>query len=117
MTKLLSKDEILKSTDLKTMEVDVPEWGGTVMVSTMSGSARDRFEASIVGKNGGMNTQNIRAKLVASTLVDEKGNLMFSDEDIIKLGKKSCKALDRIFEAAQKLNGIGDNDIETLAKN
>lgn len=113
----LSKEDIFKSEDSKTEELDVPEWGGKVRIATMSGYARDRFEASIIGKSGGVNAINIRAKLVAACVVDEKGNLMFSDDDLMKLGKKSCKALDRIFAAAQKLNGIGDAEVEQLAKN
>ena len=83
----------------------------------MSGFARDRFEAGITGKNGGMNMQNIRAKLAAATIVDEEGKLLFDENDIIKLGNKSCAALDRVFAAAQRLNLITNSDVEDLAKN
>lgn len=114
---MLSKKDILDKEDLKTKTIEVPEWGGEVIIATMSGFARDRFEASILGKNGGMNTSNIRAKLVAASVIDDKGNLMFTEDDIAKLGKKSCAALDRIFEESQKLNRIGDKEIESLAKN
>ena len=114
---MLSKEQILKADDSKTIELDVPEWGGTVMIGTMSGFARDQFEAAILGKNGGANTTNIRAKLAASTLIDEEGNLLFTAKDVAALGKKSAAALDRVFEAAQKLNRISDTDVEDLAKN
>ena len=114
---LLSKEEILKSQDAKYQEVDVPEWGGSVRIATMSGYARDRFETSIIDKNGKMNTVNIRAKLVAACLVDENGNLLFSEQEVEALGKKSCMALDRIFGIAQKMNGVGQTELEVLAKN
>lgn len=114
---LLTKEDILKHNDLKSEIVDVPEWGGEIRVATMSGFARDRFEAGITGKNGGMNMSNIRAKLAAATIVDEEGKLLFSEDDITKLGTKSCAALDRVFAAAQRLNLITNNDVETLAKN
>jgi hypothetical protein len=114
---LLTKDQILKQDDLKSEIIDVPEWGGEVRVCVMSGFARDRFEASITGKNGGMNMQNIRAKLAAATVADEDGKLLFGEDDIIKLGNKSCAALDRIFAAAQRLNLITNADVEDLAKN
>jgi len=113
---MLTKQQILESVDTKTAVVDVPEWGGSVTIATMTGFARDRFEASVMGKNGGVNTSNLRAKLVAACVVDEKGKLMFTEEDIIKLGNKSSTALDKIFEAAQKLNRIGDKEIDELAK-
>ncbi len=114
---LLTKDDILKQDDLKFEVVNVPEWGGEVRVCTMSGFARDRFEAGIMGKNGGLNTQNIRAKLACATVVDDAGNLLFEEKDIIKLGNKSCAALDRVFAAAQRLNMISNVDVEGLAKN
>lgn len=116
---MLRKEDILTAKDAAHIDLEVPEWGGTVRVSTMTGFARDRFDASIISKNGtsGPNTENIRAKLVAACLVDEAGNLLFNEADIAKLGKKSCKVLDKIFEAAQKLNGIGDAEVEQKAKN
>lgn len=113
---ILSKKDILDKKDNKSKTIEVPEWGGEVIVSTMSGFARDRFEASVLGKNGGVNTANIRAKLVAACLVNEEGKLLFTEDDIIKLGGKSCTALDRIFEEAQTLNSIGEKEIEELAK-
>jgi len=114
---MLSKQDILNAEDTKTTVVDVPEWGGQVTIGTMTGFARDQFEAAIIGKNGGVNATNVRAKLAASTLQDEKGNLLFTEKDVAALGKKSAAALDRIFEAAQKLNRISNDDVEELAKN
>lgn len=114
---LLTSKQILESQDNKTEVLEVPEWGGSVIVATMSGFARDRFEASVMGKHGGVNTENIRAKLAAATLVDEQGNLLFSEADIVKLGRKSCAALDRVFACSQRLNHISDQDVEQLAKN
>lgn len=115
--KLLSKQDILSNEDRKFEDIHVPEWGGMVRIATISGEARDRFEASIVAKNGQMNTENIRAKLVAACVVDESNKLLFSENDIKQLGSKSCVALDRIFSAAQKLNGIGQTELDQLAKN
>ena len=114
---LLTKEQILAHDDLKSEIVPVPEWGGEVRVCTMSGFARDRFEAGITGKNGGMNMQNIRAKLAAATIIDEAGKLLFDENDLVKLGNKSCAALDRVFAAAQRLNLITNSDVEELAKN
>ena len=111
---LLSKDDILNAQDRESIEVDVPEWGGKVRLMTMSGLARDRFEASF---QGGNDMKNIRARLAAATIVDENGSLLFSEKDVSALGEKSGAALDRVFEAAQKLNRIGERDIEELSKN
>ena len=39
----LSRDAILQREDIKTEDVEVPEWGGTVRVRGMSGVQRDAF--------------------------------------------------------------------------
>ena len=61
----LSRDDILKAEDLTTEEVDVPEWGGTVLVRGLTGRERDEFEASVMVRYAGEMVQdlaNIRAK-------------------------------------------------------
>jgi hypothetical protein len=108
---MLTKEQILKADDLKIEVIDIPEWGGSVNVKTMTGTQRDAFEQSIVEKKGKTNLANIRARLCAVTIVDDNGNR------IVELGKKSAAALDRVFSVAQKLNGFGDKDIEELGKN
>jgi len=118
--KLLTRDAILQAQDLPTQDVEVPEWGGTVRVRALTGAERDAFEQSIVeqrGKSTRMNLQNVRAKLVALTVVDENGNRIFSDADAKLLGQKSAAALNRVFEVAQKLSGITPEDVEELTKN
>lgn len=114
---LLTKEQILGAEDVKSKIVEVPEWGGSVKVSTMSGRARDMFERSIVAANGQASTDNIRAKLAAATIVAEDGSLLFTEKDIEKLAKKSASALDRVVAAAQELNLITDKDVEAVAKN
>ena len=114
---LLNKEQILNSEDSKFEIVDVPEWGGQVKVVTMSGFARDRFEMQIMGSKGKMDMVNIRAKLGAATIVDEQGNLLFTEDDITKLGNKSGAALDRVFSVAQRLNHLTQSDVDALTKN
>ncbi len=120
MAKLLGRDEILQAKDLKTERVSVPEWGGDVLVRSMTGAERDAFEASILEKRGSdydVNMRNLRAKLAAWTIVDEEGNRLFSEDDIKALSEKSAGALQRVFNVASRLSAIGPEDVEELAKN
>lgn len=117
---LLSKSAILAADDLKTEDVEVPEWGGTVRVRAFSGRERDEFEASLVrgdGKDRKVDLTNMRARLVALTVVDETGQKLFTHDDVDLLGAKSGAALDRVFAVAQKLNGLSGADVEELTKN
>ena len=117
---LLNKEAILNAQDLQHEDVFVEEWKGTVRVRALTGAERDAFEASIVegkGKNVKTNLKNIRAKLVALTVIDENGERLFNDHEAQVLGTKSASALDKVFEVAQRLSGLRDEDVEELAKN
>jgi len=118
--KLLTRDAILQAEDLPTEDIEVEEWGGAVRVRALTGAERDAFEQSIVeqrGKSTRVNMRNIRAKLVALTVVDGDGKRLFSDKDAELLGKKSAAALDRVFEVAQRLSGLSPEDMEELSGN
>lgn len=119
---MLDKKAILNSDDLPREEVEVERWGGSVWVRTLTGTERDEFEQSCIkskgsGKGRDVNMVNIRARLCVLTLCNEKGERLFDARDIDALGKKSAMCLDLIFSVAQKLNGLGNEDVEDLAKN
>jgi hypothetical protein len=117
---LLTREAILNAPDIQVEDVDVPEWGGKVRVRGLTGAERDAFEQSIMeqrGRDMSLNLRNIRAKLVALSVVDEQNNRIFSDADVKALGQKSAVALQRVFEVAQRLSGLRNEDVEELAKN
>lgn len=116
---LLGRDDIIGADDRPTEDVPVPEWGGTVRVRALSGTERDAYESSMVSQRGNKveaNLTNARAKLVAASLVDEEGNLLFGQADIEALGRKSGAALDRVWDAARRLSGLKDSDVEELTE-
>jgi hypothetical protein len=117
----LSRDQILEASDLRSQPTDVPEWGGAVIVRTMTGADRDAFENGMVSVRADgsreQNLTNFRAKLVALTVVDDAGDLLFSTDDLARLAAKSAVALQRVFEVAQSINGLGAQAVETAAKN
>lgn len=114
--KTLTKEEILAAQDLKTETVDVPEWGGQVIVRTMTGLERDRFESSIM-QGGQRNYENLRSKVVVSTVVDAEGNSLFTLKDVEALGKKAANVIDRVFTVAIRLSGMTGKEMEELAGN
>jgi hypothetical protein len=88
--------------------------GGEVQVRTMTGTDRDAFEASLIGKEGRL--ENVRARLVSLAVCDESGSRLFGDADVAPWVPKAPKALDRVFPVAQRLNGIGAEQVDQ-AKN
>lgn len=120
MTKILSKADILGSHDMRIKTVEVPEWGGSVRLRSLTGAERDAFEALLVKDIDGKRVPdlaNLRAKLLAATIVDEEDRQIFSSGDIAALGKKSAVALDRVFNVAQRLNGMSADAVEEAVKN
>lgn len=117
---LLSREAILEAKDIETKEVEVPEWGGSVLVKGLGGAQRNAYEQSLIkgqGKNAKMNLDNAMAKLVALTVVDEKGKPLFSQADVEALGRKSGKALARVYAVASELSGLTEDDVDALTKN
>ena len=119
---LLDREGILKADDLPSEDVEVPEWGGVVRVRTMTGAERDEFEATVYspdadGKKIKVDRSNFRAKLLCGCIVDDDGNRMFSLQDITVLGAKSAKALQRVFDVAQALNGLSEEAQAEIEKN
>ncbi len=115
---LLGRDAILAVSDLPSVDVEVPEWGGSVRVRMLTGGERDAFEVSTLtrkGKTFETNLVNMRARLVALTAVDENGARLFSEDDVTALAAKSAAALNRVFMAAQKLNGLTEEAVADAA--
>lgn len=120
MSMYLTKEQIFAADDIQFEDVPVPEWGGTVRVKSLMGNERDGLEASMIvgkGKNAQVNLENLRAKLVARSCVDENGKRIFEDADIPALARKSALALNRVYEVAQRLSGISQEDVDELTKN
>lgn len=119
--KYLTREQILEADDIRTIELDVPEWlGGTLVLRELSGEERDLFESSTIeqrGKNVHVNLHNARARLAALSIIDpETGKKMFSQADVAKLAKKSGSALQRVFDAAMDLSKISADDLEELTE-
>lgn len=116
----LSADQILNAKDIETREVEVPEWGGVVLVRGLSGLERDAYEQSLTmirGKEHLPNLTNARAKLVSRAVVDENGERLFTDRQVNALGEKSSIALTRIFEVVAEMSGMTDESVEDAEGN
>ena len=113
----LSRDEILSKKGGKITELTVPEWGGTVLLRVMTSRERDSFESATLDKSGTARMVNIRARLAALSICDTAGARLFNDAEIGLLGDLPAPAMDRIFDAAMRLNRITKDDVDELEKN
>jgi len=114
---MLTRDQILAARQLPRETVAVPEWGGDVIVSVMSGTDRDAWEGEIA--RGGKEDffRNARARLAARCVIDEAGSKLFTDADVDQLGALNWIALERVTKAAQRLNKLTDAEMEDIKGN
>jgi hypothetical protein len=113
---MLNKEQILSAQDIEKKEVPVPEWGGSVMVYGLTLAEKDIWNSSVMA-NGKASMTGATASLCSLCIRNEDGSRMFTDDDVDALGSKSAIALNRVFQVAQKLSGIGLDEVEETVKN
>lgn len=128
---LMTRDQILGADDIAYEDIDlsdVPGWG-VVRIKDLSAGERDRLEASLVTERKerqpdgrvrtvtAPNLANVRARFCAACMVGEDGRPLFSEQDVQRLGAKSAKALDRIFDRVKARNGLDDRAVDELVEN
>lgn len=111
----LNKQQILAAKDWTSEVVNVPAWGGDVHIRAMSGADRDAFRASIDGGQAAVGKS--MASLLALTLADENGILLFTMEEVEALRGKSAAVLDRLAQESMRINGMTAAAQEEAAKN
>lgn len=111
----LTRAQILAADDLKEEVVDVPEWGGSVIVRSINGQDRDQFEIGSLNLSMARQPVNMRARLVVLSCFGEDGKRIFKDEDIESVSEKNALVLDRLFTVAARLSGITEQ-VRALTK-
>lgn len=95
--------ETIKSVnDHKSERVEVPEWGVTIFLRSLTGRQRDQFEQDAAkGK-----VDNARARVVVGAAYDEHGQPVFVPGDADWLAEKNAQVLDRLAEKVLAMSGI-----------
>ena len=112
-------EKILSATDLKREAVEVPEWGVTVYVSTMGGRTRHHWrESAFDDESGKSKPDKVVGWLLVHCLTDETGKPVFepTEENALKLEDKNEDVLNRLFDAAVKLNGLTPKAVDDAEK-
>ena len=112
----LTKDQILAADDLDLLEIEVPEWGGSVFCRVMSVGERDAYEREWIGKKE-TGVENFRTKFLQKVLCAKDGTLLFTSEEVSGLAKKSARVMAKLWDKAMKHNHLMADDVEELAKN
>jgi hypothetical protein len=98
--KALNRDAILGHNDLNLRKVEVPEWGGHVFVKPMTVEQSDALAFTDPKK------ESVRAKMIVFCTCDEKGNPLFTEDDIIPLTKKSATTINKLLIQINEVNAF-----------
>jgi hypothetical protein len=111
----LTADQILAADDLGLKQVTVREWNGEVFIRMMSVGERDAYERLWIGKRD-TGVDNFRTEYLARVLCNEKGELLFTREQVGALANKSGAVMGRLFDEALAHNNMTEADVEQLGK-
>ena len=115
---LLTKAAILAAQDIKTLDVEVEEWAGTVRLRAMSALEREQLGLLLQpNAEGKVDATGFRIKVLARCIVGDDGQRLFSDEDVAELGAKSESAIARVYVACEKINAMGSDAVASAEGN
>ena len=123
MTKIASRNVLLKLCERRYIDVELPEVGLVVRIQSLSEKEKSEYETQLVAKSGkGIirdRLQDATRRLIALCMVDEKNERIFSRSklDLDKISEIDSFVSSRIYEACQEHCGFNRNDIETTVGN
>ena len=95
--------------------VHIPALGGDINVKIQTVAEREAMEDVAFGKN--KVEQPYRAIIFANTVVDEKGERMYKDEDIPTIANYPASVVMPVFDAYNRYNGITATKVDDAEKN
>lgn len=123
--KELSKDELWQVTsDLPTELIEIKDAHGNprgaLRMRGLTGAELTEYQKklTILTRDGKSRTNMHRAmaKLILACACNEDGSPFFDQSDLIKLDSLPAATLMPLFEAAQKLCGLSDNDVKEMTE-
>jgi hypothetical protein len=107
---LKTAEEILALDDLVKEVIDVPEWGCSVIISTMTLAQKEEWARSTAGIADEKDKHLATVRLVVATARKEDGTPLFTHEHVQKLAGKSSLAIEKLGEAALRINKLRAED-------
>jgi hypothetical protein len=119
---LLGKNVLGKGL-LKRQEIDVPTWGGTILIRELTGAEVEtvRSIAASAVKDGQVTDQaNLRVfahSLIVSGWINADGTHVLTEEEGALLYGESNQTIDTIADAIAVLSGLRPKSVEQAEKN
>jgi len=113
------KDDILAIDDLDSKIITVEKWGNKkIMIQSITAEQRYKLLDKCIDDKGNVDLTKLNVYTVIACACDpETGKQIFDYADYGKLKNKNAGAIDKIVNAANKINGLGEIQIKESEKN
>ena len=114
--KRLTRENLLRGKDVRYEDVDVPEWGGSLQLRSMSAGERRnaRLLAREIDDNGNVQVDDVKMGCLVIAMCCEDPKLQV--EDVNDLYNKSSGTLQRLFNKILALSGFSESQALALTK-
>lgn len=112
----LTAEQIRAARDYLIEPLDVPKWGGTVYLRSLSLRDARVFQQVSVSAAEGTFTTDDMVKVVAVCLCDEHGTRLFGDEAIDELAAKDLDVIRQLFDKAVVVIGLSKQGVDDEKK-
>ncbi len=107
------RETIFAANDIKSEKVEVPEWGVTVEVRTMTALDRTRLQSAAASGEGKVDmTKFMPDAVIASVFDPETGLPIFTEKDRDALLSKSGTVVERLAQTALNMSGMGADSVD-----
>lgn len=131
---MLTRDAIAAARDFTVEQVEVPEWGGTLYLRSITVGALDEIQIRYLQLAGGAVEpsngasprlleqrpellRDMKPRLLSYSLCDEHGTLLFDDPaGLAILRSKAPQVIDRLYTIAERLSGLTASTLEEEKK-
>lgn len=110
---MLKKEDLLGLT-LAEKIVELPT--GEVKIREFTTADREKFEVLAMNTQKG-SAQNMKAKLIAISVMNDAGTRMFGDDEVAKIAQMPSSTTELLFNEILTLNGMGAGILEDIEGN
>lgn len=128
---LLNRNQILEAKDIKTKDIEVKEWGGTIRIKQLSAKEYNDITMNMVNirkmaakqlsskKNSDENLEdainelaikNQKILLIIKSVVDENMKPLFTEADMELIYQKNTNVIDRIITEIEAFNAVATEE-------
>lgn len=101
----LDRNAILNAQDVNYEVLEIPEWGGTIRLRTLTGDQAAEFMDMKEDEK-----KDVMPRILSLAVVDANGDRVFEDTDFVAIMRKSMRPLLRVLKVVNRMNGFEKED-------